>query len=259
MLEVKDLDVSFGDKTALEDFNLEVEPGEIVSIVGESGSGKSTAIRSILGLLPANGKIRDGEILYEGREMLNFTPEEYGEIRGPEMSIIFQDSGAMMNPTQRIGKQFVEYIREHSELTKEEAKEKAIEMLERMNLPDPEQIMQRYPFQLSGGQRQRVGIAMAMTFEPKLLLADEPTSALDVTTQAQIIKEMTDLRDQYDTAIIMVTHNLGVASYMSDKIIVMKDGKIVEAGSAEEVIENPKSDYTKKLLAAVPKLQGGET
>lgn len=162
----------------------------------------------------------------------------------------------MLNQIQTVGKQFIEYIRIHRDISKEEAAALATCYLSKMNLYRPEMIMKSYPFQLSGGMRQRVGIAMAMVFNPSLLLADEPTSALDVTTQAQIISEMIKLREEYNTAIVLVTHNLGVAAYISDKIVVLKDGLIVEAGTREQVIENPQADYTKSLLAAVPELNG---
>ena len=168
------------------------------------------------------------------------------------MSMIFQDCGAMINPNRRIGSQFVEYIRVHEDMPKDKAKDKAIDMLNRMRLPQAKDIMRKYPFQLSGGQRQRVGIAMAMTFQPKLWIADEPTSALDVTTQSQIVKEMMELRDKYDTSIMIVTHNLAVAVYMADKIIVMKDGEVVDRGTRDEILNNTTSDYTKRLLASVP-------
>ena len=171
--------------------------------------------------------------------------------------MISQDSGGTLNPIRKIGKQFVEYIQTHSKMSAKEAEEKAKDMFSKVNLPDPEIIMKSYPHQLSGGMKQRVGIAMALTFHPKIILADEPTSALDVITQAQIVKEIMDLRKKFDTSIIMVTHNLGVAAYISDKIIVMQNGKIVDAGDKNAVIENPKSEYTKKLLAAVPEI-GGE-
>ncbi|MGI6109008.1 MAG: ABC transporter ATP-binding protein [Eubacteriaceae bacterium] len=257
MLKVKNLDVAYGSNKAVDDFNMEIGQGEIVSIVGESGSGKSTVIRTILGLLPSGGKVTEGSIVYNGRDILGLDAEAFTRFRGKEVAMIFQDSGAMLNPIRRIGSQFIEYILQHTGLTEEEASREAVNMLDRMQLPNPEEIMKRYPFQLSGGQRQRVGIAMAMALSPKLLLADEPTSALDVTTQAQIVEQMAELRDQFDTSIIMVTHNLGVAAYMSDKIIVMKDGKIVECGTTQEVIDHPKEAYTRELLKAVPVLDGG--
>ena len=258
MLEIKDLTIQYGDKDpVVENFSLSLKKGEIITIVGESGSGKSTVLSSILGLLPNGGKIISGDIIYNGESMLNKSLNQWRELRGTEITMISQDSGGTLNPIRKIGKQFVEYIQTHSKIATKEAEEKAKEMFSKVNLPDPEIIMKSYPHQLSGGMKQRVGIAMALTFHPKIILADEPTSALDVITQAQIVKEIMDLRKKFDTSIIMVTHNLGVAAYISDKIIVMQNGKIVDAGNKNEVIENPKSEYTKKLLEAVPEI-GGE-
>ena len=182
--------------------------------------------------------------------------EEWRKLRGTEMSMIFQDSGAMINPVRRIGAQYVEYIRAHENISKKDAFDKGVEMLEKMRLPSGDNIMRSYPFQLSGGMRQRVGIAMAMTFLPKLLLGDEPTSALDVTTQAQIVRQMMELRENCNTSIIVVTHNIGVAAYMSDKIIVMKNGRVVEQGDREHILHHPTEEYTKNLLASVPALGG---
>ena len=253
MLKIDNITVQYGNnKPTIEDFNLEISSGEIVAIVGESGSGKTTVIRSVLGLLPGQGKVTKGDIVFEGDSLLKYTDKQWNQCRGTKMSMIFQDCGSMINSNRRIGSQFVEYIRVHENMPKDKAKEKAIEMLDRMRLPQAKDIMRKYPFQLSGGQRQRVGIAMAMTFQPKLLIADEPTSALDVTTQSQIIKEMMELRDKYNTSIMIVTHNLAVALYMADKIIVMKDGEVVDRGNRDEILNNPKSDYTKRLLASVP-------
>lgn len=253
MLKINDITVQYeNNNPTIEGFNLEVGQGEIVAIVGESGSGKTTVIRSVLGLLPGQGKVTKGDIIFEDDSLLNYTEKQWNEIRGTKMSMIFQDCGSMINPNRRIGSQFIEYILVHKKMPKDEAKKKAIEMLDKMRLPQAEQIMKKYPFQLSGGQRQRVGIAIAMTFQPKLLIADEPTSALDVTTQSQIVREMIDLRDKYNTSIMIVTHNLAVAAYMADKIIVMKDGVVVDRGTREDILKNPNSDYTKRLLASVP-------
>lgn len=258
MLEIKDLTIQYGDKDpVVENFSLSLKKGEIITIVGESGSGKSTVLSSILGLLPNGGKIISGDIIYNGESMLSKSLNQWRELRGTEITMISQDSGGTLNPIRKIGKQFVEYIQTHSKMSAKEAEEKAEDMFSKVNLPDPEIIMKSYPHQLSGGMKQRVGIAMALTFHPKIILGDEPTSALDVITQAQIVKEIMDLRKKFDTSIIMVTHNLGVAAYISDKIIVMQNGKIVDAGNKNEVIENPKSEYTKKLLEAVPEI-GGE-
>lgn len=253
MLNINNITVQYGNnKPTLVDLSLEMKQGEIVSIVGESGSGKTTVIRAVMGLLPGGGKITKGDIVFNGHSLVSYSRDDWNKIRGTELSMIFQDCGVMINPIRRIGKQFIEYIRMHEDISKEEAHKKAINMIDQMMLPNPENIMKSYPFQLSGGMRQRVGIAMAMTFNPKLLIADEPTSALDVTTQSQIIRNMLELREKFNTGIIMVTHNLAVAAYMSDKIIVMKDGKIVEQGTRDEILNNPKHEYTKQLLDAVP-------
>lgn len=258
MLSVREISITYGENPvpAVADFSLEMKRGEIVSIVGESGSGKTSLVRAILGCLPGGGRVSQGEILFEGRALSGLGPEEWRNLRGTEISMIFQDSGAMLNPVRRIGSQYVEYIRTHERVSRKEAWEKGKEMLEQMRLPAGEHIMRSYPFQLSGGQRQRVGIAMAMTFQPKLLLADEPTSALDVTTQAQIVRQMLKLRDEYHTGIIVVTHNLGVAAYMADRIVVMKEGRIVDAGTRDQILNHPSSHYTKNLLDSVPAMGG---
>ena len=184
------------------------------------------------------------------------TPEMHRKLSGTDVSMIFQDSGAMMNPIRLIGDQFREFLAIHGMTDEKEAHDRMIEMLTMVRLPDPEQILKSYTFELSGGMRQRVGIAMAMAFHPKLLLADEPTSALDVTTQAAIVKEMMEVRKKMNTSIIIVTHNMGVACFMADDIMVMRNGLVVEYGKAEDVIYHPKEDYTKMLLAAVPTLEG---
>lgn len=256
MLELKNVTISYGDRPAVKDFSMTLKKGEIISLVGESGSGKTTVIRAILGLLPGGGKVTQGDIVFEGKSLLQNTNEQWRKLRGADISMIFQDSGAMMNPIRKVGSVFVEYIRTHENISKKDAWEKGAKMLERMRLPDGNNIMKSYPFQLSGGMRQRVGIAMAMTFQPKLLLADEPTSALDVTTQAQIVRQMMELRDEYETSIIMVTHNLGVAAYMGDKVIVMQHGEIMDQGDRERVLRSPQSEYTRNLIAAVPTLEG---
>ena len=257
MLEIKDLAVQYGKQDpTIEHFNLSMKKGEIISIVGESGSGKTTVIRAVLGALPGAGRVSSGDILFHGESLLKNTGNEWRKIRGSKMSMIFQDCGGTLNPIRKMGSQYVEYIRTHESVSKQEAWNKAVSMLSKMRLPDVENIMNSYAYQLSGGMRQRVGIAMAMTFNPELLLADEPTSALDVTTQAQIVRQMMELRDDYGTGIIIVTHNIGVAAYMADQLIVMHHGKVVDHGTREEVLNNPTSDYTRKLLEAVPEMEG---
>lgn len=254
LLDVKNLDVSYGDKLTVTGASIELDKGEILSIVGESGSGKTTVIRAIMGCLPGRGHVSGGSITFNGRDMLKNTREDWRKISGSEMSMIFQDSGNMINPIRRIGEQFTDYILAHApQKSKAEAAEMAKDMLNKVRLPNPQNIMNSYPFELSGGMRQRVGIAMAMIFSPKLLLADEPTSALDVTTQAQIIRQIVDVSNEYNAAVILVTHNIGVASYVSNKLMVMKNGHVVESGG-REIIENPQHAYTKELLAAVPAL-----
>ncbi len=256
LLEIKNVDISYGKRVTVRDCSITLEKGEICSIVGESGSGKTTVIRAVLGLLAGGGKVTAGDIVYEGRSLLTLSDKEWRALRGHDISMIFQDSGAMMNQTRLIGKSYVEYILTHESLSKKEAWNKGAEMLGRMRLPDPERIMNSYPFQLSGGQRQRVGIAMGMTYQPRLLLADEPTSALDVTTQAQIVRQMMELRDEYGTSIIIVTHDIGVASYMADKLVVMKNGVIEDQGTREHILNETNNAYTKKLMDAVPSLGG---
>lgn len=256
MLEIKNITISYKDRPTVKNFSMTLNQGEIASLVGESGSGKTTVIRAVLGLLAGGGRVTEGDILFEGKSLLKNKPAQWRGLRGTDISMIFQDSGAMLNPTRKIGAGFVEYIRTHEKTSKAEAWKKGAAMLERMRLPNGGGVMNSYPFQLSGGMRQRVGIAMAMTFQPKLLLADEPTSALDVTTQAQIVRQMMELRDEYGTSIIIVTHNLGVAAYMSDWIVVMKQGEIADCGGRNEILNGNRSDYTRKLLDAVPSLGG---
>lgn len=257
LLQVKDLDISYGERLTVAGANLELDKGEIMSIVGESGSGKTTVIRAIMGCLPGAGRVSGGSITFDGKDVLQNTPEQWRHMYGSEMSMIFQDSGNMINPIRRIGAQFIDYIQAHQpDKSKGEAYEMACQMLTNVRLPNPENIMNCYPFELSGGMRQRVGIAMAMIFSPKILLADEPTSALDVTTQAQIIRQIVDIRNEYKVAVIIVTHNIGVASYVSNKIMVMQGGKVVEYGKREDVIGNPQHEYTKQLLRAVPIIGG---
>ena len=261
LLDVKDLKTYFytdsGVAKAVDGVTFSVDKGKVLGIVGESGCGKSVTSLSIMRLVdPVTGKNEGGEILFDGTDILKLPEPEMRKLRGNRISMIFQDSGAMINPIRKIGSQYVEYIRAHKNISKKDAFDMAVEMLEKMRLPDGKRIMESYPFELSGGMCQRVGIAMAMTFQPKLLLADEPTSALDVTTQAQIVRQMMELRDDFGTGIIVVTHNIGVAAYMADKLLVMRQGKVVDSGQREDILHNPQSEYTKNLLASVPALKG---
>ena len=256
LLVLDHIDIAYGNNTIIRDFNLEMQQGEIISIVGESGSGKTTLVRSVLGLLPGKGHVTAGDIIFDGDSLLQYTEKEWRALRGRGISMIFQNCGAMMNQMRTIGATFVEYICCQQKTSKKEAWDIGCEMLNRMRLPNPDNVMKSYPFQLSGGMRQRVGIAIAMTFQPKLLLADEPTSALDVSTQAQIVHQMLELRDEFGTSIIIVTHNLAVAAYMGDRILVMKHGEMVESGDRDHIFNHTQHEYTRQLLDAVPSLKG---
>ena len=257
VLELMDVSIIYQNtKEAVKHVSFAVPEGKIVAIVGESGSGKSTLIRAAIGLLPAGGELASGQILFGEKDMAAMTEEELRHVRGEGMAMIFQNAGDYLNPRRKVCDQYVETLRCHQSRTKKQGYEIAKKMLATWKLPDTKHVMNAYPFQLSGGMKQRVAIAMAMSMHPKLLLADEPTSALDVTVQAQVVKQMMDLRDKMGTAIVIVTHNMGVASKMADYIAVMQNGELKEFGTREQVIYHPENDYTKKLLTVVPKLQG---
>ena len=257
VLEIENCSVCYQNHTpAVKNVSFSVKEKEIISIVGESGSGKTTLIRAILGILPPGGRITEGKILFRGNNLIACSEDQMQKIRGTQIAMIFQDVGASLDPIRKIESQYRESIQVHRRMKRQDYFALGKKMLARMKLTDPDRVMMSYPFELSGGMKQRVGIAMSMTAEPKLLLADEPTSALDVTIQAQVVAEMKQLREQYQAAIILVTHNMGVASYISDRIGVMKNGEMVEFGSRDEVIFHPKHEYTRQLLNAVPKLEG---
>ena len=210
-----------------------------------------------MGLLPVGGEVTEGSMIFNGHDLRNLSKCEWRSLRGKDMAMIFQDSGSALDPIVRIGKQFRELFKSHIEISNEECDRRAIELLESVSLPNGADMLRRYPHELSGGQRQRVGIAMALALDPVLLIGDEPTSALDVTTQSQVVMQMLELSKQHNSAIVMVTHNLGVAAYMSDYIVVMKKGRVVDAGTPQDILENPSNEYTKQLKNAVPTLGGG--
>lgn len=255
LLEIKNLDVVYTKNKIIENLNFNINENEIISIVGESGSGKSTLIRAILNIISNGGFISKGEILFLGENISLLNEKEIQKIRGKEISIIFQDAGATMNPIKTVEKQFLEYILTHNKISKKEAIEIIKENLLKVNLNDVERVMKSYPFELSGGMKQRVAIAMILSQKPKLILADEPTSALDVTVQAQIIEELKRINKEYGVSILLVTHNIGVAAYISNRIAVMKNGEIIEFDSKENIIKDPKQNYTKKLLSSLIKLK----
>jgi len=260
VLSVRDLGVDFYvDGTwypAAADVSYDVHPGEVLAIVGESGSGKTQSSMALLGLLPPNGRAR-GSAKLDDRELVGMPTSRLRRIRGKEIAVIFQEPMTALNPVFTIGFQIVETLRAHFEIGPAEARERAVELLRLVDLPNPEKRVDSYPHQLSGGQRQRAMIAQALACDPKLLIADEPTTALDVTVQAEILKLMRDLRERIDAGIVLITHDMGVVADMADKIIVMKDGRIVDQGPALEVFRNPQHPYTVKLLDAVPHLGKG--
>lgn len=255
--EMKHVNIFYEGEAAVRDFSLTMQPGEILGIVGESGSGKSSVIRAAMGLLGKQGAVTDGEIYYQGQDILSMSREALRNIRGMQMGMIFQNTGASLVPVRRIEDQLYEAVLQHKKMSKSEIRNRALELFETMNLKDGERILKSYPFELSGGMNQRVGIMLAMIMKPGILFADEPTSALDVTVQAQVVREMMKMRDRFGTAIAIVTHNIGVVEFMADKVAVMQDGRLVEYGTKEEVIYHPKQEYTKKLIAAVPRINRG--
>ncbi len=256
LLEIKNLNINYKNSIkAVKNINFVLEDNQIISIVGESGSGKSTFIRAILKLLPAGGEIENGNIFFLEKDILGLNKKELNKLRGKDIGMIFQDPNSTMDPIKTIEKQFLEYILEHNDISKKEAIELVKEYLLKLNLTDVGRILKSYPFELSGGRKQRVAIAMAIAQKPKLLLADEPTSALDVTIQAQVIYELKKIRENFKTAIILVTHNMGVAAHISDKIAVMKNGEIIEFGDREQIIKNPQKEYTKLLLNSIINLK----
>ena len=255
LLEYRQVDIQYGDRKVVQDFSLQMKPGQILGIVGESGSGKSTVIRAAMGLLGDGGKVSGGEILYQGTEMTRISGEQLRQLRGPEMGMIFQNAGASLCPIRTIEEQLYEAVLQHEDVSKEEIRDRALRLFEQLRFTNGEQILKSYPFEFSGGMNQRVGIVLAMVLHPRLLLADEPTSALDVTVQAQVIKEMMKLRELYGTGIVIVTHNISVVNYMADNIAVMHQGKLVEYGTKEQVLKHPQEAYTKKLIGSVLRLK----
>ena len=260
LLEVKNLHTYFktrkGIVKAVNDVSYVLEPGKTVGIVGESGSGKSVSAMSILQLLDGNGYIAEGEVIFEGRDLTKLTQQEMYEIRGNKISVIFQEPMTSLNPVFTIKKQLSEPFMIHQGMNKKEAEEKALEMLAAVQIPNPEAVLRQYPHQLSGGMRQRVMIAMALACRPKILIADEPTTALDVTIQAQILRLMNDLQRDNGTAIIFITHDLGVINEMADDVVVMYCGQVVEKTSAKVIFTDcPTSHpYTEGLMHSIPRM-----
>lgn len=256
LLQVKDLHTSFftdsGEVKAVNGVSFNLEAGKTLGIVGESGSGKSVTAYSIMQILADTGKIVSGEVLYKGEDITKWNKKQMQGFRGKKCSIIFQDPMTSLNPVFTIGNQLMEAILLHTDRNKEQARERAIEMLTLVGVNEPEKRLKQYPHELSGGMRQRVMIAMALACEPDILIADEPTTALDVTIQAQILELMQELQKKMGMAIIMVTHDLGVIADMCDEIIVMYGGRVCERGTADAIFYDPRHEYTKGLLRSIP-------
>ena len=247
-----------GEVKALNDVSIHLKEGEVLGIVGESGSGKSVTTKAILGILPKNSIIEEGEILYKGADLTKYKEKDFYSLRGKEISLIFQDPLSALNPIMKIGKQITEalVLREH--MSKEDAKKRALELMEMVGITNPEVRYEQYPFQFSGGMRQRIVIAIALASNAKIMICDEPTTALDVTIQAKILDEIKSIKKSQGLSVIFITHDLGVVANMADRICVMYAGKIVEVGTAEEIFYSPAHPYTWALLSSMPDLETKE-
>ncbi|MDC7804010.1 ABC transporter ATP-binding protein [Sphingomonas sp. BLCC-B65] len=257
-VDIRDLDVTFatdgGDVHAVRGVSLDVRPGEVLAIVGESGSGKTVTARSILGLLPETA-LTQGAVVLDGTDVIGLDREAMRRVRGTKAAMIFQEPSTALNPVFTVGWQLAEGLRAHGRYTKKQARAQAIEMLGRVGIPEPERRVDDYPHQFSGGQKQRIVIATALALDPTVIIADEPTTALDVTVQAEILDLLRRLRDEDGTAIVLITHNMGVVADLADRVAVMLNGEVVETAPAPELFAAPRDDYTKRLLAAVPRLE----
>ena len=258
LLQVKNLHTSFftdaGEVCAVNGISYNLDRGHVLGIVGESGSGKSVSAYSLMRILTDTGRVTEGEVLFNGENILNYSKQQMQSFRGSRISMIFQDPMTCLNPVFTVGSQLREAIRIHTDRNREETQARALEMLQLVGVNEPEKRLKQYPHELSGGMRQRVMIAMALACEPDILIADEPTTALDVTIQAQILELMQSLQKKMGMAIIMITHDLGVIADMCDEIIVMYGGKVCERGTADEIFYNPRHEYTKGLIRSIPRI-----
>ena len=263
ILSIENLRIHFetfaGEVQAIRGVNLKLEKGETLALVGESGSGKSVTAKSVMKLLSNNAVVKEGAIIFKGENILEKSERDMQSIRGKKIAMIFQDPMTSLDPTMKIGKQITEVIMKHEKASKEEADKRAEELLELVGIPNAKGRMKQYPHQFSGGQRQRIVIAIALACNPDVLIADEPTTALDVTIQAQILELLKKLQQQFQMAIIFITHDLGVVANVADRVAVMYAGKVVEVGTAEEVFYNPQHPYTWGLLRSMPTLHTGDT
>ena len=257
VLQVKNLEISFrtyaGEVQAVRGVTFDLRRGETLAIVGESGSGKSVTAKSIMRLLPeANSLVKGGEILFDGRDLLSLSDKQMQDVRGPKIAMVFQDPMTSLDPTMRVGRQITESLKKHLGMSGNRARERAVELLEMVGIPNAEDRVKQYPHQFSGGMRQRVVIAIALACDPQILIADEPTTALDVTIQAQILELLRDLQERIGTSVILITHDLGVVASTARRVVVMYGGKIVETGTVREIFYNPQMPYTWGLLSSIP-------
>ena len=263
ILSIENLRIHFetfaGEVQAIRGVNLKLQKGETLALVGESGSGKSVTAKSVMKLLSNNAVVKEGAIIFKGENILEKSERDMQSIRGKKIAMIFQDPMTSLDPTMKIGKQITEVIIKHEKASKEEANKRAEELLELVGIPNAKERMKQYPHQFSGGQRQRIVIAIALACNPDVLIADEPTTALDVTIQAQILELLKELQQQFQMAIIFITHDLGVVANVADRVAVMYAGKVVEVGTADEVFYNPQHPYTWGLLRSMPTLHAGDT
>ena len=262
LLEVKNLCVNFGtyggEVKAVRGVTFDLHKGETLAIVGESGSGKSVACKTIMRILSSNGYIKHGQILFDGKDLTKISEKDMEKVRGKDIAMIFQDPMTSLNPTMTIGKQIMEPIIKHQGFSKEDARKRAIELIELVGISDAEKRFKQYPHQFSGGMRQRIVIAISLACNPKVLIADEPTTALDVTIQAQILELIKDLQEKTGVAVIFITHDLGVVANMADRVAVMYAGKIIEYGTSDDIFYDPKHPYTWGLLGSMPTLDIGD-
>lgn len=249
------VDISYNGVQAVTDVSFTLREGEILGIVGESGSGKSTLIKAAMGLLGNAGMVTRGDIWYRGKNISDLNEQERRRLNGPELGMIFQSVGSSFCPIRTVGAQLYESVTEHEAMSREHFQTRAVDLLQKIGFENARRILDSYPFELSGGMQQRVGIAAAMLLNPSVLLADEPTSALDVSIQKQVVEEMLMVRERFGTAIVLVTHNIGVVAAMADHVLVMKDGRVVEYGDADQILEQPREVYTRTLMSAVPRLR----
>ncbi len=255
VISYKNLEVCYDGRAVVQDISFSLAKGKVLCIVGESGSGKSTLLKAAMNLLGEDGTIVKGSIIFNGIDLIEMKKSDRQKLYGRHIAMIFQDAAASFCPMRTIGSQIYESLAIHMKWNKAEARENALALFHKIGLEDGARVWDSYPFELSGGMNQRAAVAGAMLMKPELLLADEPTSALDVCAQKQVLDEIKQLSAAYDTAAVIVTHDMGVAEYMADFVLVMRGGQAVEYGAAEEVLHNPQSDYTKLLLDAAPKLR----